>query len=174
MNQCAHIKPKQEYPLKAMTCKGLKPIRCDPTVLAVRLVLVLGVSECQRWIGPAGEAGAPLWGFSHISMAPKPPVVFRWCFSLTVVIQVLARTNREAAVRHAQVRAEGQAALWRWLVDPKVTQTEVLTWNKTTFSQKLNRSYVYRHIILHTYFSKFITYCVFCLFQAPVTDFRDL
>lgn len=154
MNQCAHIKPKQENPLKAMTCKGLKPIRCDafPTVLAVRLVLVLGVSECQRWIGPAGEAGALLWGFSQISMAPKPPAVFRWCCTLTVVIQVLASTNREATVRHAQVRAEGQATLWRWLVDPKVTQTEVLTWNKTTFLQKLSRSYVIRHIIFHTYF----------------------
>lgn len=60
-------------------------------------------------------------------MAPKPPAVFGRPRSLTVVVQVLDRTNGEAAVGRAQVGAEGQAALRRRLVDPEVPQTEVLT-----------------------------------------------
>ena len=101
-----------------------------PTVLAVGLVVVLGVGERQRWIGAAGQAGTPLWGFSQVSMAPKPPAVLRRCRSLAVVIQGLDRPNGEAAAGHAQVRAEGQAALRRRLVHSQVAQAEVLTWNR--------------------------------------------
>lgn len=105
---------------------------CSPTVLAVGLVLMLGVSEGQHWIGPAGQAGAPLRWFTQVSVAPKPPAPFRGRGGLTVGVEVAGRADREAAVGHAQVRAEGQAVLRRWLVDSKVTQTEVLPWNTTT------------------------------------------
>lgn len=105
---------------------------CSPTVLAVGLVLVLGVSKGQHWIGPAGQAGAALRRFTQVSVAPKPPALFRGCGGLTVGVEVAGRADREAAVGHAQVRAEGQAVLLRWLVDPEVTQTEVLPWNAAT------------------------------------------
>lgn len=134
-----------------------------PTVLAVGLVLVFRVGECQHWIGPAGQAGTPLWWLSKISMAPKPPAVFRWCRSLSVIIQVPDHTNGEAAVGPAQVRAEGQAVLRRWLVDPKVTHTEVLTWNKTAFLAEVwpslcLQTYLITHIL---YFSILILFCMF-------------
>lgn len=105
----------------------------SPTVLAVRLVVVLGVSERQHRIGAAGQAGTPLRRLAQISVAPKPPAALRRHRGLAVAVELLGHADREAAVGRAQVRAEGEAALRRWLVHPEVTQAEVLAWNTTTF-----------------------------------------
>lgn len=100
-----------------------------PTVVAVGLVLVLGVGEGQHWVGAAGQTGTPPWGFTQTPAAPQPHGTLWWHHSLTVGVQVLARSHCEAAVGEAHLGAEGQAATRRGLADTQLTETEMLTWN---------------------------------------------
>lgn len=100
-----------------------------PTVVAVWLVLMLGVSEGQHWVGAAGQAGTPPGWFTQPPSAPQPHGALRWHHGLTVGIQVLGRADREAAVRQTHLGAEGQAAARRRrLADSQLTKTEMLSW----------------------------------------------
>lgn len=104
----------------------------SPTVVAVRLVLMLGVGEGQHRVGAAGQAGTPPRGFTQTPAAPQPHGALWRHHGLTVGVYVLGGAHREAVVREAHLGAEGQAAARWWLADAQLAKTEMLTWRRNT------------------------------------------
>lgn len=133
--------------------------RC-PTIVAVWLVIMFGVGESQHWVGAAGQAGAPPGCFSQTAAAPEPHGALWWHHSLTVGIQVGGRSNWEAAVGEAHLRAERQASTWRRLTDPQLTEAEMLTWDRNRWRVWNSSSLTIHHFAISTI-------CVFYLSIHP-------
>lgn len=64
-----------------------------PTVVAVRLVLVLGVGERQHRVGAAGQAGTPPGRLAQPPAAPEPHGALRRHHRLAVGVQFLRRAH---------------------------------------------------------------------------------